>query len=139
MGVEENKAVIQHDIEELYNKGDLSVADEILAHDFVRRTPSGELRGPEATKQIVKLLRTAFPDFHCTIDDMVAEGDKVAVGITWTGTHKGDFMGIPPTGKKIKISEAIFYRFENGKEVELRSYMDVLDFYQQLGVTPPSE
>ena len=97
MSVEENKAVIQRDIEDLYNRGDLSVADEILAHDFVRRTPSGELRGPEATKQIVKLLRTAFPDFHCTIDDMVAEGDKVAVGITWTGTHKGDY-GHPSDG-----------------------------------------
>jgi steroid delta-isomerase-like uncharacterized protein len=81
--------------------------------------------------------RKALPDIHYTIEDMVAEGDKVAVRYVMTATHKGEFMGIPATGKKIKLTQAFFYRFKDGKEVEALAYMDNLSLFQQLGVKPP--
>ena len=140
MSVEENKATLrsQH-VEELFNKGNLSVADEIISADYVCHHPSGiEFKGPEGVKQLVAMARNAFPDLHFTIDDMVAEGDKVAVRYTYTGTHKGEYMGIAPTGKQVTMTAANFYRFEGGKEVEDLPYSDSLALYQQLGVSPPT-
>ncbi len=139
MSVEENKAVVRRHVEELFNKGDLSVADEIISADYVYHSPLGmEFKGPEGVKQMVAMARDAFPDIHFTIDDMVAEGDVVAVRYTYTGTHKGEYMGIAPTGKKINLTTAIFYRFVDGKEVEALSYGDTLALFQQLGVSPPA-
>jgi len=138
LSVEENKAVIHHQhVEELFNKGNLAVADEIIAPDYIYHGPLGEFKGPEGVKQMVKTFRTAFPDVHFTIDDMVAEGDKVAVRYTWTGTFTGDLMGIAPTGKQVTMASAYFYRFADGKEVEATPYADMLSFYQQLGISPP--
>ena len=139
MSVEENKAVLHRHVEELFNKGDLAVADEVISADYVYHSPLGiEFKGPEGVKQMVAMGHDAFPDLHFTIDDMVAEGDKVAVRYTYTGTHKGEYMGIAPTGKKINMTTAIFYRFVGGKEVEAISYGDTLALYQQLGVSPPT-
>ncbi len=81
-------------------------------------------------------LYSAFPDIHLTIDDMVAEGDKVAVRITMTGTHKGEFMGIPPTNKKVTIWAINIYRIAGGKIVEELGKADTLGLMQQLGVVP---
>lgn len=136
---EENKAIIRRNMEEVYNKGDISVLDEIMSPDIVIHSGLGEIKGSETYKQVHSQTRKAFPDFHFTIDDMVAEGDMVAVRLTLTGTHKGEFMGIPPTGKKIKGDWALFYRFAGGKEVEVWEYTDSLAFFQQLGVSPPSQ
>jgi steroid delta-isomerase-like uncharacterized protein len=141
MSTEENKATLRSKhIEELFNKGNLSVADEIISADYVYHSPLGiEFKGPEGVKQMVSTARNAFPDLHFIIDDMVAEGDKVAVRYTYTGTHKGEYMGIAPTGKKINLIMAVFYRFVDGKEVEALSYSDMLALYQQLGVSPPGQ
>ncbi|HEY41265.1 MAG TPA: ester cyclase [Dehalococcoidia bacterium] len=140
MSVEENKAILRHKhVEELFNKGNLAVADEIISPDYVYHRAAGEVKGPEGVKQMVTTLRTAFPDVHFTIEDIVAEGENVAVRYTWTGIHRGEYMGIAPTGKQINMPMAGFYRFVGGKEVEVVTYSDMLNFFQQLGVSPPGQ
>ena len=138
MSVEENKAIVHRHVE-VFNKGDLSIADEIISNDYEYHGPMGEFKGVDGFKQIVIAVRTALPDIHFKIDDMVAEGDKVAVRYTWTGTFKGKFGDIEPTGKQINMTSAYFYRFADGKEVEATPYADMLSFYQQLGVSPPGQ
>ncbi len=138
MSAEENKAIIRRVWEEVFNKGGLAVADEIMAANYVYRGPGGqELKGPEGFKQLVTMFRTAFPDLHATVEDMFAEGDKVAHRATIRGTHKGDLMGIAPTGKQVTVSATVISRFAGGKEVEAWSNIDMLAMYQQMGVTPP--
>jgi steroid delta-isomerase-like uncharacterized protein len=122
----------------MFNEGNLSIADEIISPDYVYHGPVGEFKGPEGVKQMVQTFRVAFPDGTFKIDDMVGEGDKVAVRYTWTGTHKGELMGIAPTGKEVTMTAAYFYHFENGKEVEALPYSDMSALYQQLGITPPA-
>ena len=138
MEVEENKAIIRRVIEEAFNKGDLSVADDGIAESYIFHGPM-ELRGVEGFKQMVTMTRTAFPDFHATIEEMVGEGNKVACRFIMRGTFKSEFLGIAPTGKEMSLPEASFIYFEDGKEVEVYSISNMLSFYQQLGVTPPSQ
>ena len=138
MSEEENKAVIYRHVEVL-NKGDLSIVDEIISPDYVYHRPTGELNGRDGFKQIVTMVRNAFPDINYTIDDMVAEGDTVAARYTWTGTFKGELMGMAPTGKQFTMTSAYFYRFSDGKEVEATPFIDLLTFYKQLGIPIPAE
>jgi len=138
MSAEENKAVIRRLIEEAFNKGNMAVVDECTAADFVHHGAALELKGPELIKQLVTILRTAFPDLHFTIDDIVAEGDMVAHRFTYRGTFKGEMSGIAPTGKQFTQTAAAFTRFVGGKQAEAWQYGDSLSFYQQLGVTPPT-
>lgn len=137
MSTEENKATLRRHVE-VFNTGDLSIVDELIAPNYVLHYSGNEYKGPEGFKQIVTGARNAFPDLHYTIDDMVAEGDWVAVRYTMTGTFTGEMGGIAPTGKHVTVPEAIFYRFEGGKEVEALPFSDQLSFYQQLGVSPPT-
>ena len=138
MSTEENKAIVRRDTEEVWHKGNLSIIPEIIDPNYVYHAPSGmEFKGPEGFRQMVTIFRTAFPDMRFTIEDMVAEGDMVAVRITDRGTHKGEFMGIAPTGKKVTMTEAMFIRFEGDKEVEAWGCADMLGMMQQLGVVPP--
>ena len=138
MSTSKNKAILrrQH-VEELFNKGNLAVADEIISSEYVYHGPAGEFRGPEGVKQMLAASRKAFPDGHFTIDEMVCEGDTVAVRYTWTGTFKGEYMGIAPTGKKFTMTSAFFYHFKNSKEVEALPFSDMLAFYRQLGIPIP--
>ena len=137
---EENKAAIRRLGVEVFNKGNLAVIDELIATNYVAHGPGGqEFKGPEGVKQLVTVLRTAFPDIHTKIDDMVAEGDMVAIRFTYQGTFKGEYMGMAPTGKQFTFTEAVFHRMEGGRQVEVWSYFDQLSFYQQLGVSPPSQ
>jgi len=138
MSTEENKAIIRRNWEEAFNKGNLAVADEIMAPNYIYHGPGGqELKGPEGFKQLVTMFRTAFPDLRATVEDMFAEGDKVAHRATIRGTHKGDLMGIAPTGKQVTVSATVISRFAGGKEVEAWANIDMLAMYQQLGVAPP--
>jgi steroid delta-isomerase-like uncharacterized protein len=134
---EKNKATLRRHVEEVFNKGDLSIADEIISPDYVYHGPLGEFKGVNGFKQMVDGALKALPDIHYTIDEMVAEGDTIAVRYTMTGTFKGELMGIPPTGKSIKQTQSFFYHFKNGKEVEALPYSDMLTFYQQLGIPIP--
>jgi steroid delta-isomerase-like uncharacterized protein len=113
------------------------VLDELYATDFVFHSGTGEvIHGLKNCKQSQSDFFSAFPDIHYTIDDIVAEGDRVAARWTMTGTHKGEFMGIPPTNKKVTISAITIDRIAGGKYVEEWLRFDTLDFMQQLGIVP---
>jgi len=135
---EENKAILRREMEEVWNKGNFAVTDELIADNFVLHDPSqpAEVRGPDGLKGYVSAFRTAFPDLRITFEDMVAEGDKVASRITLQGTHKGELAGIPATGKQIKVAGLSIDRLEGGKFIETFVVSDVLGMLRQLGVAP---
>ena len=131
MSLEENKAVIRS-LYEADNKKDLSILDELISPDFF--DPAFKLRGPESYKQFETMFFKGFPDWHETIEDIVAEGDKVWVRFTGRGTHKGEWLGLAPTGKKITITGVQIWRIIDGKVVEKDSVGDLLNAYKQLGI-----
>jgi steroid delta-isomerase-like uncharacterized protein len=137
MSVEENKAIARRIGEEAWDQGNVAVLDELLAADFVYHNPGpGLTPDREGYKQQVSMNRAAFSDFRFTTEDMIAEGDKVVIRWTWRGTHKGEFMGIPPTGKQVTVTGICIHRIEGGKNVEERHEIDLLGLMQQLGVVP---
>ena len=138
MSTEQNKALVRRLMEEVFDRGNISLIDELFAPDFVEHEelPPGIPAGSEGVKQLSTMFRSAFPDFKATIDDMIAEGDKVVVSGTWSGTHKGEFMGIPPTGKRVSIGVIDIIRMAGGKGVEHWGQMDSMGMMQQLGVVP---
>jgi steroid delta-isomerase-like uncharacterized protein len=131
---EQNKKLVQRDFEEIYNRGNLAVADEIAASDLVIHTTSQDIHGRAAAKQYVTQLRSGFPDLHLAIEDQIAEGDRVVTRWVASGTHKGEFQGIPPTGRKVRVAGTAIDRIVGGKIVECWSQMDDLGMMQQLGV-----
>jgi steroid delta-isomerase-like uncharacterized protein len=134
----ENKAVVQRFIDEVLNQGKLETADEIVAEDFVELDPlPGQRQGRGGLKEIVALLRTAFPDMHWSVDETIAAGEKVVTRFTWTGTHKGDFLGIPATGRLVSVKGVVIDRIVGGKMTDSRILMDNLGMMQQLGVISP--
>ena len=141
MSLEQNKALLTRSFEELFNRGNLDVADELFAPDFAEREelPAGLPGGREGVKQLTAMFRRAFPDFHVTIDDIITEGDRVVVRSTWTGTQRGEFMGIPPTGKSICFGVIDIVRIAYGKAVEHWGQLDSMRMMQQLGAIPVPE
>ncbi len=134
---EANKAAMRRLYEEVFGRGNMTVADEILAADFVEHEAfPGMEPGIEGFKQMVSAARSAFPDFRLTAEDLIAEGDRVAVRYTMTGTHRGEFMGAAPTGNQIKVSGMEVARFAGGKVVEHWGNTDTLGLMQQLGLMP---
>ena len=134
MAVEENKAKVHRLVEQLVNKGDLAVVDEIFASTFVNHnTAAGTTSDREGIKQLINMMRTAFPDYHNIIEDLIAEGDKVAVRVICRGTHRAEFMGIAPTDKSVEFPAVSIFRFSDGKVVERWNIIDNLVLLQQLG------
>jgi steroid delta-isomerase-like uncharacterized protein len=138
MSTEQNKALARQLVEEVFNRGNLSVVDELLSPDFVDREelPPGVPSGREGVKQLTVMFRGAFPDFKVTIDDTVAEGDRVVIRQTWTGTQQGAFMGIPPTGRLVSFGVIDILRFAGSKVVEHWGQMDSMGLMMQLGAIP---
>jgi steroid delta-isomerase-like uncharacterized protein len=138
MSVEQDKALVRQFIDEIFNRGNMSMVDELFAADFVEHEelPPGIPRDREGVIQLTSMLRSAFPDFKATIDDMIAEGDKVVIRQTWSGTQKGEFMGIPPTGKSVSIGVIDIIRMADGKVMEHWGQMDSMGMMQQLGAIP---
>ena len=133
----ENKAVISSFVEEVINQGQLKRADDLVAVDFVELDPlPGQQQGREGLKQVIGAFRTAFPDIHWVIEEMVGEGEKVFIRFTWHGTHCGEFFGVPATGKQIKVKGMVVDRVVAGKMAESRILMDGLSMMRQLGVIP---
>ena len=140
MSAQENKALVRRYIEEVHNKGNLYAVEEFFAvdsidHNALPGTPSG-LSG---MKQTHAIIHTAFANINVSIEDMVAEGDKVVVRFTASGIHKGEFMGISTTGRQFTIMEIRIYRIAAGKIVEHWGLLDQTDLLQQLGVTSAPE
>ncbi len=132
---EEDKAKFRRVIEECFNQGNLATAEELIATDMVdHNPPPGIPQGLQGFKQMVTMFRSAFPDMHGQIEDVIAEGDKVVGRITFHGTHQGDFMGLPATGKRVSINEIHILRIANGKAVEHWGVEDNLGMMQQLGI-----
>ena len=135
---EENKALIRREYEEVWNGGKLDVINELYAPNWVGHMPGRpDIHGIESIKRMANIFYTAFPDMEYTIDDMVAEGDKVAVRWTLAGTHEGELMGVSPTGVQVTLRGNSILRFAEGKCVELWSSFDSRVIWPQLGVTPP--
>lgn len=134
----ENKAIMQRYFEEAWNKGNLSVLDEIVSPDYVNHNPPvpGLPPGPEGLKPVFQAGRAAFPDLHYTIEEQIADGDKVVTRWTSRGTHRGELMGIPATGKQVNITGIHIARIVGGKIVEHWRQSDDLGMLQQLGVVP---
>jgi len=133
MSLEENKAIIRRVIEAV-NKQNLASLDELIAPDFVYHTHTQQIQGLEVLKQVIEDEIKGFPDLHVTIEDIIAEGDKVCVRLKETGTHIGEFRGLAPTGKKLSYTAITIWRIVNGKVVEGWGVYDMLDYYKQLGV-----
>jgi steroid delta-isomerase-like uncharacterized protein len=135
MSTEDNKALM-HRAYDALNQKNLAVLDEVYAPDLVVHIVSTTIQGLEAFKQGLSLFLTAFPDARFTIEDMIAEGERVVVRYTFRGTHTGNFMGIAPTGKQVTQTGITINRFANGKAVELWGNVDDLGLLQQLGAVP---
>ena len=138
MAAEQNKALIRRLIEELFNKGNTGIVGEIFAPDFVdhEQLPPGIPSGREGVKVLTTMMRSAFPDFKATIHDILADGDKVVIRMTWSGTQKGEWMGVPATGKRVSFGVIDIIRIANGKLVEHWGQMDSMGLMQQLGAIP---
>lgn len=131
-----NKNVIRRLFEEVWNKGNLPVADELFTQNYSHHDSSTPEfgRGPESEKKRVTLYRTAFPDVRLTVEDIIAEGETVTARWSCKGTHKGDLNGIAPTGKQVTISGISVARFTGSKISESWVNWDALGLMQQLGV-----
>ncbi|HEY6728249.1 MAG TPA: ester cyclase [Polyangiaceae bacterium] len=133
-----NTVCVHRYFEEVWNQGKLDVLDELLAGDYVNHSSSipDPVPGPAGVKPIVAAMRRAFPDLRYRIDQLVASDDAVAVRVTLSGTHRGDFFGIPPTGKHFEVTQTNIERFRDGRIVEHWRNTDELSWLRQLGVVP---
>jgi steroid delta-isomerase-like uncharacterized protein len=136
---EENKAIVRRFYDEFASQGNLSLANELVAEDFVDHNPGvpDMAPGPEGMIQVFTAFRSAIPDMRMTVEDQVAEGDRVVSRATVSGTHQGELMGIPATGKSFSIGIIDILRLEGGKIAEHWGESDTMGMMQQLGVAPP--
>jgi len=132
---QDGRTIARRYFEEVWNQGKVDVLDELLAPEYINHTPSTGRppAGPAGLKPIVLAIRRAFPDLHYTIEDVIVTGDAVAIRTTMTGTHEGDFFGIPPTGKKIKVMQIQIERIKDGRIVEHWRVTDELSLMRQIG------
>ncbi len=139
MSAEENKALVSRFVEEFWNEGNEATADELMAVDAEIHMPTGEMVDLDGLKGFAATFRGAFPDWHSTFEELVAEGDRVAERWTGRGTHLGELQGIPPTGKRVEAPGSVFYRIVGGKIVEFRGQLDMMSLMQQLGAIPSAQ
>ena len=135
---EHNKLLVRRVVEEVWNRGNYAVVDELAASDIVvhASTPDDDIHGREGVKQFYAALRAAFPDLHFAVQDQIAEGDRVVTRWLARGTHTGTFQGMPPTGKQVQMGGIDIDRFADGKVVECWPNADELGMLQQLGALP---
>jgi steroid delta-isomerase-like uncharacterized protein len=137
MSVEQNKGMFRRWIEEGWNRGNLAVVDELFAPDYVSHAfPPTFPPNQEGLRQFVGAFRSAFPDLRWTLHDVVGEGDNVIARFTGAATHRGEFMGVPATGKSFSVEGFLQARFEGDKWAEDWVSWDQLGMLQQLGVVP---
>ena len=136
MSTTNNKRLAQRVWDEVWHHGDLDRIDDLFASNFVRHDPGRDLHGPAQNRQFIEEIRTAFPDLHFTVEDEIAEVDKVCVRYRFDGTHAGAFRGIPSTKKSMTYSGILIYRILNNKIVEQWTEFDLLGFLKQLGALP---
>ena len=137
VSAEESKATMRRYLD-VFEQGNIELLDELLAPDYVNRTPATPdlPTGPEGVKGVVSMFRSAMPDLRVAVEDMIAEGDKVATRYTLEGTHEGELFGVPPTGRRLSIKSMTVERVSDGKIREHWRVTDNLEMMQQLGVVP---
>lgn len=136
MSTEENKSLVRRFFEEGPSKGNLSAANELLSPDFSMHIPLPAPPGTEGINEVITTCRAAFEHLNVTIEDLIAEGDKVTARFTARGIHKGDFMGLPATGRQITMTGIEIFRIKDGKIVELWGEVNLVGLMQQLGIFP---
>lgn len=131
-------SLIRRALDQAINRENLAVLDEMLAPDYHTHITIGRApNGPLGLKLLIAIFRTAFPDLHCVVEDEIVDGDKFAVRWSMHGTHRGMFLGNPPTGKQVDVLGIIFVRVENERIIEDWTLTDQLGILQQLGIVPP--
>ncbi len=131
--IEVGEKLVRRMYEEAWNQGKLEVIDELCALDYIGFGPYGGEHGPDAVKRGIANRRSAFPDIHVTIEDIISAEDKVVARLTFRGTHRGEFQGIQATNKEVEWSGIWIYRVTNGKFIERWHNYDLLGLMQQLG------
>jgi len=133
----DTKATLQRMFDEIINDGRLEVADEVFADDFVDHGPMGDVQGRDAFKGLVNQWRSAVPDVHCALENVIVEGDVAGWVVRTTGTHTGDGLGFPATGKPFETVTANIARFRGGVVVEHWSEQGIFPMLAQIGMLPP--
>jgi steroid delta-isomerase-like uncharacterized protein len=137
--MESNSRIVRGFVEEVLNQGKIDLAEKFFWEDMVEQVPlPGQGPGLEGLKEVLRGLRGAFPDMHWSIEEQIAEGDKVLTRFEWTGTHRGVFLGVPATNRPVKVWGMVIDRLQNGKIKDTRIIMDTLGLMMQLGAFPPN-
>jgi steroid delta-isomerase-like uncharacterized protein len=131
---QQNEAVVRRLFEEGWNRGNLAIVDDCLAKSYTQEGPLETVRGPEGGKAQITKYRNAFPDCHLQIDETISAGDRVVVRFTYSGTHRGDLEGIPPTGRSVQGKGIDVMHMLDGRIVTSYTQWDALGLMQQLGV-----
>ena len=130
--------VVRRFIEETINQGQIDSAAQFVWEDVVEQVPfPGQGPGLEGLKDVLRGMRAAFPDLYFSVEEQIAEGDKVLTRFEWTGTQRGEFLGVPATGRSVKVWGMVIDRLEGGRIKDTRIIMDMLGLMTQLGVFPP--
>jgi steroid delta-isomerase-like uncharacterized protein len=138
LSTDKNAAIVRRFAEEVITQGDLESAVRFAWEDVVEQVPlPGQGPGLEGLKDILRAMRSAFPDLEFSIKEQIAEGDKVASRFEWTGTHSGEFLGVPATGRRVQVWGVVIDRLVQGRIKDTRIIMDMLGLMIQLGVFPP--
>jgi steroid delta-isomerase-like uncharacterized protein len=138
LSTEENAAIVRRFAEEVITQGEMESAARFVWEDVVEQVPlPGQGPGLEGLKDILRAMRSAFPDLEFSIEEQIAQGDKVASRFEWTGTHSGQFLGVPATGRRVQVWGVVIDRLVQGRIKETRIIMDMLGLMIQLGLFPP--
>lgn len=138
--MQSNSDIVRGFIEEVLNKGNIEESGRFFWEDMVEQVPlPGQGPGLAGLKDILRGMRAAFPNMHWTVEEQITDGDKVVTRFEWTGTHRGAFLGVPATGRSVKVWGIVIDRFEGGKIKDTRIIMDSLGLMMQLGVFPPTK
>ena len=136
--MQDNSTIVGRFIEETINQGQIDSAAQFVWEDVVELVPfPGQGPGLEGLKDTLRGMRSAFPDLYFSVEEQMADGDKVLTRFEWTGTHRGEFVGIPATGRSVTVWGMVIDRLEDGRIKETRIIMDMLGLMMQLGVFPP--
>jgi steroid delta-isomerase-like uncharacterized protein len=137
LGTGENADVVRRFVDEVITRGAIDAAEKFVWEDVVEQVPlPGQGPGLEGLKDILRAMRAGFPDLEFSIQEQISEGDKVASRFEWTGTHRGEFLGVPATGRQVKVWGMVIDRLEAGRIKDTRIIMDTLGLMAQLGVFP---
>ena len=138
--MQNNTNIVRGFIEEVLNQGNIDTAGRFFHEDMVEQVPlPGQGPGLAGLKDVLRGMRSAFPDMHWKIEEQIAEADKVLTRFEWTGTHRGAFLGVPATGRPVKVWGMVIDRIEAGKIKDTRILMDTLGLMMQLGAIPPPQ